>query len=564
MPNAVRSAGVRHLVLPKWLMARARARHREKGRGMRIVLLGAIGILFWGFAFGALYRVLRYFAGVEEIGALLASKLMGILFVSFAGILLLSTIITALSSFFLARDLDMMVAAPVDWLALYGARIVETLLHSSWMVVLMAVPILTAYGVAFHGGAGFALLSVAAFIPFAIIPTAIGTAVTLLLVNIFPARRTRDILSVIGVIAAGGVVVLFRLIRPEKLARPEGFKSLVEFITVLRGPTSPFLPNEWLQRTLMGWLNDRFDPLPLYLLWSTAAGLLVLGALLHRALYAQGFTKAQESAHRSAREGVPARVLRRLLSPWGVQRRELILKELRVFFRDTTQWSQLILLAVLVAVYVVNITFLPLTGDGVTFFIVNLIPFLNLALAGFVLASIAARFLFPAVSLEGRTWWLLRASALSMREMLWAKFWVGTLPLLVLALGIVGVTNTVLKVSPFMFAVSVGSITLLTFALAGLAVGFGSLFPRFDSENAAQIPTSFGGLLYMMTAVTVIGAVIALEARPVYAYLGARTFAEAVDPSEMVVGFALAGAVCLASTFLPLALARRRLEAIER
>jgi ABC-2 type transport system permease protein len=104
----------------------------------------------------------------------------------------------------------------------------------------------------------------------------------------------------------------------------------------------------------------------------------------------------------------------------------------------------------------------------------------------------------------------------------------------------------------------------LTFALAGLAVGFGSLFPRFDSENAAQIPTSFGGLLYMMTAVTVIGAVIALEARPVYAYLGARTFAEAVDPSEMVVGFALAGAVCLASTFLPLALARRRLEAIER
>lgn len=564
MPNAVRSAGVRHLVLPKWLMARARARHREKGRGMRIVLLGAIGILFWGFAFGALYRVLRYFAGVEEIGALLASKLMGILFVSFAGILLLSTIITALSSFFLARDLDMMVAAPVDWLALYGARIVETLLHSSWMVVLMAVPILTAYGVAFHGGAGFALLSVAAFIPFAIIPTAIGTAVTLLLVNIFPARRTRDILSVIGVIAAGGVVVLFRLTRPEKLARPEGFKSLVEFITVLRGPTSPFLPNEWLQRTLMGWLNDRFDPLPLYLLWSTAAGLLVLGALLHRALYAQGFTKAQESAHRSAREGVPARVLRRLLSPWGVQRRELILKELRVFFRDTTQWSQLILLAVLVAVYVVNITFLPLTGDGVTFFIVNLIPFLNLALAGFVLASIAARFLFPAVSLEGRTWWLLRASALSMREMLWAKFWVGTLPLLVLALGIVGVTNTVLKVSPFMFAVSVGSITLLTFALAGLAVGFGSLFPRFDSENAAQIPTSFGGLLYMMTAVTVIGAVIALEARPVYAYLGARTFAEAVDPSEMVVGFALAGAVCLASTFLPLALARRRLEAIER
>ena len=77
--------------------------------------------------------------------------------------------------------------------------------------------------------------------------------------------------------------------------------------------------------------------------------------------------------------------------------RELVLKELRVFFRDSTQWSQLILLAVLVVVYVVNIRYLPLKGDGMTFFIVNVIPFLNLALSGFVLASIAARFLFPAV-----------------------------------------------------------------------------------------------------------------------------------------------------------------------
>jgi ABC-2 type transport system permease protein len=141
---------------------------------------------------------------------------------------------------------------------------------------------------------------------------------------------------------------------------------------------------------------------------------------------------------------------------------------------------------------------------------------------------------------------------------------VGTLPLLGIALGIVGVTNTLLQVSPFMFAVSVGSITLITFALAGLAIGFGTLYPQFESENAAQIPTSFGGLLYMMTAVTVIGAVLVLEARPVYAYLSARTFSEVVDTSAMLVGFGAAAAVCLVATFVPLALAQRRLETIER
>ena len=62
----------------------------------------------------------------------------------------------------------------------------------------------------------------AAFLPFLVIPTVIGSAVTLLLVNIFPARRTRDILSVIAVLAAGGIVMLFRMVRPERLARPGG------------------------------------------------------------------------------------------------------------------------------------------------------------------------------------------------------------------------------------------------------------------------------------------------------------------------------------------------------
>jgi ABC-2 type transport system permease protein len=566
MPEATSQAGVsiRLLLRPKWLTARARATADEKGRTARWLVLGFIGLTFWSLAFGMLHRVLRYFEAVPEIGALLAAKLLGLLLLSFTSILLLSNIITALSSYFLARDLEMLVAAPVDWLALYVSRLLETTLHSTWMVALLAAPIFVAYGSAYHGGPVFAVLVVAGFVPFVVIPAALGSAITLLLVNVFPARRTRDILSVIGVLAAGGVVILVRLLRPEQLARPEGFRSLIDFIAVLRGPTSPFLPSEWLQRTLMSSLTGTFDALPLYLLWSSAAAVVVLGALLHRSLYAIGFTKAQESAHVAAREGWLTRLTRALLTPFGVLRRELILKELRVFFRDTTQWSQLILLGVLVVVYVFNIKFLPLTGEGMSFLIVNIIPFLNLAVAGFVLASIAARFLFPSVSLEGRTWWLLRSSPMSMREMLWAKFWVGTLPLLVLALAIVGVTDTLLRVSPFMFAVSIFSVTLLTFAIAGLAIGFGTLYPRFESENAAQIPTSFGGLLFMMTAVIVIGAVIVLEARPVYSFVGAKAFGGTADSAAMVVGFSGAAVVCLAGTFLPLRMALRRLELIER
>jgi ABC-2 type transport system permease protein len=126
------------------------------------------------------------------------------------------------------------------------------------------------------------------------------------------------------------------------------------------------------------------------------------------------------------------------------------------------------------------------------------------------------------------------------------------------------VTNILLKVSPFMFAVSVGTITLMTFAIAGLAIGFGTMYPRFESENAAQIPTSFGGLLFMMTSIGLIGAILVLEARPLYAWLGARSAGESVAPLDVLAGLAGAAGVCLLATFVPLRIAQRRLDAIER
>jgi len=450
----------------------------------------------------------------------------------------------------------------VGWLKLTGR--LSRRVNSSWMVVLMAIPMFAAFGVAYHGGPLFPLIVLAVFIPFLIVPAVIGSAITLVLVNVFPARRTRDILSVIAVLAAGGIVLLFRIIRPERLARPEGFRSLVEFVTILRTPTSPFLPSEWVQRAVLGWLNYRPDWISVYLLWSTAAAAFVLGALLHRQLYAVGFSKAQESAQKFVRAGVMRRVGNVVLAPLSILRRELVLKELRLFFRDTTQWSQLILLAVLVVAYVYNIKFLPLRGEGITFFLVNVIPFLNLVLAGFVLASIAARFIFPSVSLEGRTLWLLRSSPMPVRDLLWAKFWVGTTPLLVLALGIVGITNTLLQVSDFMFAVSVMTITMMTFALCGMALGFGTLFPQFETENAAQIPTSFGGLVFMIAAVGLIAGVIVLEARPVYSYLSSRFYGTPTSMGEMVFGFGMATLLCVAATIIPIGVAKRRLEAVER
>jgi ABC-2 type transport system permease protein len=553
------------VVAPKWRTARARFRQgRQAGPG-RAVVLGAVAVVFWAVVFGVLYRVLAYFRGVEEIGPLLAGKLLGLVLLSFLSILLLSNVVTALSSFFLAKDLDLLVAAPVDWLDLYLAKLGETMLHSSWMVALMAVPIVAAYGVVYDGGWLFPLVVLAVFLPLLTLPAVIGSATTLILVNVFPARRTRDLLSVITIAAAGLLVMLFRLVRPEQLARPEGFNNLLDFLTVLRAPTSPLLPSEWATGSIMGYLVGPWDPLDLVLLWSTAGVFVALGAALHAQLYPTGFTKAQEGAERFVRGWFWQAAMAPAARFMSVAKREFIVKDIKLFFRDTTQWSQLILLGVLVVIYLFNIRALPLfTGEQVPFFFVTLVSFLNLGLAGFVLASIAARFIFPSVSLEGRQMWLLRSSPLDLRALLWSKYWTGTIPLLVLALIITVFTNVLLRATGFMMAVSVGTIVLLTLAIAALALGFGALYPQFETENAAQIPTSFGGLVFMMTTVALLAAVIVLEAAPVYAYLQATRADQPLQISlRLALPFLGVILLCGLATALPLRIGLRRMEQFE-
>jgi ABC-2 type transport system permease protein len=555
-----------HVLQPKWRTALQRFREeRSRGGSGKLLLLTVVGLGFWAAVFGVLYRTLGYFRQVEDLGPFLGGKLLGLVLLSFMTILVLSNVITALSSFFLARDLDLLVSAPVDWLRLYLAKLLETLVHSSWMVALMTVPILSAYGVVYGGGWLFALWVPVTIVPLLVLPAVLGYAVTLTLVNVFPARRTRDLLSIVALGAAGAVILLFRLIRPEQLARPEGFRNLLDFIAVLRTPTSPFLPSEWATDAIMTFLQGGFDPLPVALLWTTAAAFITLGALLHRALFAQGFTRAQEGAERFVRGVFWRATVGTLLRPLPEARREFELKDIKLIFRDTTQWSQLILLAVLVVVYLFNIKALPLfQGERVPFFYVTLVSFLNLGLSGFVLASIAARFIFPAVSLEGRQMWLLRSSPLDLRALLWSKYWVGTVPLLALALLLTGLTNLLLRASPFMMTVSLVTIVALTLAISAMALGFGTLYPQFETENAAQIPTSFGGLLFMMASVALLAVVIVILAGPVYAYLQATQAggSVAVD-GTMVAAFALAATVCATATVVPLRVGLRRMEQFE-
>jgi ABC-2 type transport system permease protein len=104
----------------------------------------------------------------------------------------------------------------------------------------------------------------------------------------------------------------------------------------------------------------------------------------------------------------------------------------------------------------------------------------------------------------------------------------------------------------------------LTLAIAAQALAFGTVYPQFETENAAQIPTSFGGLAFMMTTIALLAGVIVSLWQAVYQYVRAAYEGRpVVIDSWMLLWFAVAGALCVTATIVPLRIARKKLETFE-
>ena len=514
------------LLRPRVQAAANAYRRLTRGGRVRLAIFISVGLAFGAAIFFFFHRALTYFLSVPEFGPVLTYKLLGMIFVTFFSILLFSNVVTSLSSFFLSRELDRLVAAPVSARRFFYARFAETLIDSSWMMLLFAAPAFLAYGVVHHTGAAFYLMTVLTLPPFLVIPAALGVIVTTVLVNVFPARRTKDILLLLSVLLVAVLYLLFRMMRPERLVNPQGFSDFAAFLSAMRTPEWTFLPSTWATEILFPLLGLREGrPLFFYALLVTTAAVSAMAAeAVVGRLFLAGWSKAQEGRQaRLTRRPAWERLLAVATVVFPRQTRLIITKEIKTFFRDTSQWSQLILLLALVVVYVYNFSVLPIRGSPlVTFYFKNVIAFLNLALAAFVTAAVAARFVFPSISLEGRAFWVVRTAPLRLRRLWWAKFWVGLVPLLVLGEVLVLATNSYLNVIPFMVWLSTVTLAGMVFVIVALALALGTAYPRFDADNAAHIAAGSGGLIFMILAMSFVGAVVVLEAWPVYSLFMSR------------------------------------------
>ena len=517
--------------------------------GMRSLLIrGSIAApLGLGIA-AATYIVASWFLSkvfaVELVGPLLVVRLFDMALIIFASLLVISNLITALSTFFLARDLELLVAAPVSLGRLFTVRFVESITVASWMVVLFGVPVLLAFGSASGGGAPFYLALAGAFIPFVIIFSALGALVCIALVRVFPARRVREIVAATAILGFAVLYVTFRFLEPERLLDPEGFASMVDLLRSLQTPSSPVYPGRWVSalmgaHVVSGTSEDISAPIfaavrgraPAWMyyaaLWSTAGAAITLSSWAFRGAFPTAYTRAQEGREGGPlqrilkrlgrRRGAPTLDLARVFSFWlpaGLYR-ELWLKDIKAFLRDATQWSQLLLLGALVAVYLYNFRHFRALGEAGLIGPVGLYH-LSVALAAFVVAAIAVRFVFPQISVEGSALWLLRTAPATSRSLLAAKTLAALGPLLLFGEGLVLTSSWILGSPPEMQLLAVFTIFLVVVAVVCLGMGLGSRFADFTAETAAKAATSLGGIAYMGASSTAALLIVGLMGYPAY------------------------------------------------
>ena len=388
----------------------------------KTILMGLLGIAFWIGMFLISCRVLKYFQSIEMIGDLLARYLLTMLLLTIFSLLIFSSVISALSNLYLSDDLELCLSTPVSIEEIFLSRAILTFVNSTWMILVFSMPVFFAYGYVYGSGAAFYFTFLHMIVAMAMIASGVGIFLTMALVHIIPAQRTRDIILLLSIVMVIALYFLFRFLRPERLVDPEAFFSVVQYMGALKAPDSPYLPTRWIGETLWGSLRPAFGQGPSF----SGAPHLDHGVSPPGDQYLDGesglffgFFKIAEKPEKDAQGEKGFLPLRRKCaqSRSGERSGAIISKDIKVFFRDNTQWTQLLLLGALVVVYVFNFSVLPLQKSPIPLdFLQNELAFLNLGLAGFVLSAVCARFVFTAVSAEGRAYWIIRTSPLNIRS----------------------------------------------------------------------------------------------------------------------------------------------------
>ena len=114
---------------------------------------------------------------------------------------------------------------------------------------------------------------------------------------------------------------------------------------------------------------------------------------------------------------------------------------------------------------------------------------------------------------------------------------------------------TILDAQSSLLWIGIATAALLAFGLSGIAVGMGAMYPDFRMDNASKLAASPAGMLYMVTALSLVFVVLALEAAPVYFLLASQIRQIPLSNPQLIVSIVcllLVIVVCVFATLYPI------------
>lgn len=462
----------------------------------RTLLILAFGALLFAALYLVSLKTIFYFHSQNELGVILSLKIFEMAWMIVFTMLIFSSMVSGVSAVFLSQDNEIIFASPASLSELFLMRYLTTTFYTSWMMIIFSLPVFGAYGRIFEAGPLYLLLLVPTVIAIATMASGIGLTATIILVRLFPARRTKDIVVYLSLLFGILLYLVIRLLRPEELADPERFPDFIEYLSRMSTPATPLLPPNWAANLLTGYLQDHtFDWLLAALLLLTPVIVYFAGEWIMTRMFFAGFSKAQESFGGSRRfRPCPYRPSPML---WFFR------KELKMFIRDSSQWSQLFLIGALVVVYLYNFKVLPLERSPIPAdAVANIIAYANIGLTGFIVASLCARFVYPAIGSEGSAFGLILTAPLSLRRYMFYKYLFYFIPFTILSVTLLAASNHLLRITGPMWWISLITGLIITWSVLAMALGFGSMYADFKAENQAAVLGGFGAILFLFTAIS--------------------------------------------------------------
>ena len=120
------------------------------------------------------------------------------------------------------------------------------------------------------------------------------------------------------------------------------------------------------------------------------------------------------------------------------------------------------------------------------------------------MCSLAARFTYPQLSMEGQGLWLVGLGPTSLPRIMMVKFFCAFIGLLLVGESLAITSCLMLDLSSLVTWNSVAVVFCISLSLSGTATGLGAIFMDLDVKTPAKIISGFGGTLNLVLGLAAV------------------------------------------------------------